>query len=232
MGGEGICTRKCGTGEESLDAAFLRACNCQRWQCRFPPGAWLWDRAWPGARRPGGHVRRDRRTRVSGRRCPLPGGAEWACSTAAGRQLLGSVAPHPGGSRHPRSGLPCKVRLQGTWGRGSHTPPGRPRAPTHLPDSCRFCWSRTQGWGRQENPLSRRQEPHVDSSEALGQQCETRGLLCSLNPGHFHFQYFYSKMLNSLQWSAPNFLTQSNSNYISYFILYSTHILFTYTFQD
>lgn len=75
IGWEGSHTSKNGIGEESLDVAFSRDRNRQRWQCRFPPRAWLSDRAWPGVRRAGGHVRGDPRTLVSGRRCPLPGGA-------------------------------------------------------------------------------------------------------------------------------------------------------------
>lgn len=113
----------------------------QRWQCSFPLGAWLRDRAWPGAGRAGGHVRGDPRTRVSGRRCPLPGGAVGTAARPPAYCARGLRRPTPRrSSAFPRSPLPCPARRHRIRGRGSRRPRPAPRAPTHLlptPSACR-----------------------------------------------------------------------------------------------
>lgn len=140
----------------------------QRWQCSFPPGAWLRDRAWPGAGRAGGHVRGDPRTQVSGRRCPLPGGAVGTAARPPAYCARGLRRPTPRrSSAFPRSPTALPGAASPHLGPRLAAPPSR-AARSHPPASYPFCLSKPRR-GRRPRQLS------VDDTEAPGRQRETWG---------------------------------------------------------
>lgn len=153
-------------GWESLEVVFRPDKDPLRWQCSFPPGAWLRDRAWPGAGRAGGHVRGDPRTRVSGRRCPLPGGAVGAAARPPADCARGLGRPTPRrSSAFPRSPVPCPARRHSICGGGSRRPcPALARS--HPPASCPLCWAKLR-WGRRGTPTPARRRPTSGASHAL-----------------------------------------------------------------
>lgn len=87
--------------------------------------------------------------------------------------------------------------------------------------------------GKWREAPSRSHEPRVGSTEPPGQQCETWGHVCSLNPGDFSFPYpsFKNAEFTPVMSAKPSNSVEQQL-YLTCFILYFIQILFTYNFQD